>query len=328
MAPALDVESLPLAQLTPDGALTHPTAALTAWWPAQHTLEPSVAARVHAARRSPQQGEELTYRVILPDRVLVVRERHLQAGAHWIACFQDVSAERLAQARARVDASLRALAAQASAVVHEMNNPLAGAINLQQLVLRLPEAQGDLREYVEEALKASERVLDMTRALRRTGVVSDEAQPVDCNEWVQASLLPLRRELREAFVQVDLQLPEGLPGVLVSGQGASWALREVVRNAAHALRQRYARGHPDKVVALRGALDDAEGTLVVDVEDHGAGLTDEAERRAFEPFWSLDPEREGLGLTLARELIRAQGGTLSLTRGPHGALVRLVLPAC
>lgn len=83
----------------------------------------------------------------------------------------------------------------------------------------------------------------------------------------------------------------------------------------------------------RLALDVREDMLVLRIDDDGAGLTAEQAQRAFEPFTRLDASRNretggtGLGLTIARRAIEADGGEIALSTRPEGGLrVVVMLP--
>ena len=79
-----------------------------------------------------------------------------------------------------------------------------------------------------------------------------------------------------------------------------------------------------------GAAGGAAGRqVVVEVDDDGPGLAEGEWSRAAERFWrgSDDPHGSGLGLSIARELLRGAGGDLSVGPGPRGGvLVRVSLP--
>ena len=68
--------------------------------------------------------------------------------------------------------------------------------------------------------------------------------------------------------------------------------------------------------------------LVIDVEDNGPGMPEEARQNIFKPFAGSAREGgTGLGLSIAHDIMRAHGGDIRLDRsGPGGTLFRLVLP--
>ena len=100
------------------------------------------------------------------------------------------------------------------------------------------------------------------------------------------------------------------------------AMTNVVANAA-----RYGR----RATVLLQMLPDS-GFLIT-VEDEGPGIPDAEKDKVFEPFYrsaaarEIDSEGMGLGLSIARSVILAHGGTIELhDRQPHGLSVRIRLP--
>ncbi|GEK46323.1 ATP-binding protein [Bisbaumannia pacifica] len=80
-------------------------------------------------------------------------------------------------------------------------------------------------------------------------------------------------------------------------------------------------------------LADGPEALAITLRDHGPGIPEAQRERVFEPFVRLEPSRSrhtggsGLGLGIARHIVRAQGGSLTLANHPVGGLVvRLSLP--
>jgi signal transduction histidine kinase len=81
-------------------------------------------------------------------------------------------------------------------------------------------------------------------------------------------------------------------------------------------------------------LAESSDTVTIDVEDDGPGISDERKDVMLEPFVRGDDARNmdevtgfGLGLSIARSIVLAHGGELSLNdRQPHGLMVRIRLP--
>jgi signal transduction histidine kinase len=109
--------------------------------------------------------------------------------------------------------------------------------------------------------------------------------------------------------------PEHLHRILVN----------LMRNAAQAMLH---HDRPDKSVFVRATR--VEGRCEIEVIDLGPGVNENLRERLFEPFVSAAPEAggTGLGLAIARELTRAMGGELTLTRtGAEGSTFKIELPA-
>jgi signal transduction histidine kinase len=78
----------------------------------------------------------------------------------------------------------------------------------------------------------------------------------------------------------------------------------------------------------------ADRGFVIEIQDDGPGIPDGEKTKVFEPFYRTDEAREsdrqgmGLGLSIARSIILAHGGTIELRdREPHGLNVHIFLPA-
>jgi two-component system OmpR family sensor kinase len=90
---------------------------------------------------------------------------------------------------------------------------------------------------------------------------------------------------------------------------------------------------PDLVPPPPGAVSHAVPAVVIEVTDHGNGLTPEQKQRVFERFYRADEARTrqtggtGLGLAIVSALITAHGGAVSVESQPgHGATFRVALP--
>jgi signal transduction histidine kinase len=71
------------------------------------------------------------------------------------------------------------------------------------------------------------------------------------------------------------------------------------------------------------------GRILIDIADDGPGLSDKARDRLFEPFaGSARDGGTGLGLIIARDIMRAHGGDIELVEtGASGTTFRMLLPA-
>ena len=131
---------------------------------------------------------------------------------------------------------------------------------------------------------------------------------------------------------IDLTVGTGT-AFLVLGDEAR--LRQVISNLMSNALTHTPEGSPISVRILAGqqAGDPPVPSAVLEVTDHGPGLTPEQASRVFERFYRADQARDrrtggsGLGLAIVEALVAAHDGTVSVDTAPgHGATFRITLP--
>ena len=136
----------------------------------------------------------------------------------------------------------------------------------------------------------------------------EPAVPVDVNELLTA--------VREAFAEMGASVTvtgKALAPFIGKAQALKRCLTNLISNAI-------AFGTRASVLV------EDNGELVIRVRDEGPGIPAEELERVFEPFYRLEHSRNrdsggtGLGLTIARDIAQAHGGTLVLANLPQGGL--------
>jgi signal transduction histidine kinase len=106
--------------------------------------------------------------------------------------------------------------------------------------------------------------------------------------------------------------------VEVDAQQLERVLVNLIKNALEAA----PRGSAVDVIAARVA-----GGLEILVADAGPGISPEARRNLFVPYFTTKPGGSGIGLALARQIVVAHGGTITAERSPSGGtLMRVTMP--
>jgi two-component system sensor histidine kinase AtoS len=208
----------------------------------------------------------------------------------------------------------------ASALAHEIRNPLSAVrLNLQHVEERLA-ADTALREPVHRALRDVDR-LDRTVAgalrVARTGRMA--MGPTNVRSALEAATRAAAAEFAAQQVVLD-PLPAQPTVMMVRGNSAALEqlFLNLLLNAAQASRP-----------GSRAGIDidvDVE-TVLITVRDSGAGFEADARVRAFEAFFTTKAEGTGLGLTVARRIAAAHGGAIEIESAPGvGARVLVRLP--
>jgi two-component system phosphate regulon sensor histidine kinase PhoR len=164
-------------------------------------------------------------------------------------------------------------------------------------------------------------LLDLSRI--ESGQAALRREPVDLAALLRGCAEVVAHRAEEAGVTLDLALPTDLQPVT----GDADRLEQVVANLLdNALRYTPAGGR----ITLAARMD--SGTVAVSVADTGRGIPPEALPHLFERFYTADPARTGqgagLGLAIAREIVHAHGGELTVVSTPGaGSIFTIHLPA-
>lgn len=231
--------------------------------------------------------------------------------------------------RRQAESSRRELVASIS---HDLRTPLASA---RLMVEAIEDAVLDgetERSYIvriRAELQRLDRLIDDLFELSRieSGSFPLVIEPTSVAELVAESVESVRPQAERRSVQVVEQVEAELPVIRVDPWCVHRALRNILENAV-----RYAPDNGEVRVAAR-LLVGAEGGVEVSVSDGGPGIEPAVAGRVFEPFFRGDLARPrdgggaGLGLAIARGLVEAHGGTISLdpTRR-EGATFKVMLP--
>jgi signal transduction histidine kinase len=127
------------------------------------------------------------------------------------------------------------------------------------------------------------------------------------------------RRAAQSEIEIKLELPEGLPPVELGEDSLRQVILNLLLNALEA--------SPPHGRIRVGAWTTA-GSVVVEVEDEGAGVPAGLQERIFEPFVTTRRRGSGgLGLAISRRIVVEAGGNLTLLDAPGGgSLFRVELP--
>ncbi len=285
---------------------------------------------------------DVEYRIVRPDgairwiwdRGFPVRDQtdHVYRIA---GLAEDITARKLAEdqlRRQQVDLarmSRLSLAVElASNLAHELNQPLAAIVAYAQACLTLlrqghtdpRELVGTFEGVVNQGLRASEIIRHLRQLVQRQVAMQT---PLDINALLHAVIHYAQLELRQARIDLHLELTESLPKTLADDLQIQLVVLYLIRNAVDAMCQ---MPEGSRQLIVRTALASADWILVT-VHDTGHGLSPEAAERLFQPFFTTKPGGMGLGLPVSRSIIEAQGGQLWATPNPDsGVSFHFTLP--
>jgi signal transduction histidine kinase len=198
----------------------------------------------------------------------------------------------------------------AAGLAHEIGNPIAAVMGLEDLLLEGGLSADEQRDFLLRMKKETERIHRILKdllAFARPGEPG-EAEP-DVSGSVEAAahdtvtLLMPHPGLKDVEIALDLH-PE-LPEVVLGRERLIQVVLNLVLNAADAVG---AGGH------VRIAAEPSELGVRLSVEDDGPGIDPKVRERLFEPFVTTKEvgKGTGLGLAVCRGLVESAGGSIGL----------------
>ena len=212
---------------------------------------------------------------------------------------------------------------------HQLNQPLTGIMGNAAAGRRFLETSPpdlvEVRHILTDIIADTQRASDITRAIRemlKKG--ASEHELLDVNDIVRDTTALVTSEAIIRNVPLRLQLAPSLPSV----RGQRVQLRQVVLNLTmNAMEAMTGHGSETSSVIVRTEPGNHSG-VEVSVIDSGSGLPEGGEGQVFEPFFTTKKSGMGMGLTIARAIVEAHGGSISADASPAGSTIfRFTLPA-
>ena len=235
------------------------------------------------------------------------------------------AAEAGAATASRAGAALASAVAGPGAVPGSLADPSARdepltRQDMDRIMERVEQESGRMGGLVEDMLVLAR--LDQQRPIER--------RPVDLLTLAADAVQDAR--IVAPSRSIDLTVGTGAAFLVL---GDEPRLRQVISNLMTNALTHTPDGSPIVVRILTGYQQGTPAVpcAIVEVTDHGPGLTPEQASRVFERFYRADQARgrrtggSGLGLAIVQGLVAAHGGTVSLDTAPgHGATFRITLP--
>lgn len=214
---------------------------------------------------------------------------------------------------------LSAVGTMASALAHELNQPLTAVANYLEASRDLldspdPEMKEILREALTEAARQAVRAGEIVRKLRSyvsRGEV--DARPLSLGPLLAdaIALSKLSRDL--ADIPIKLDQDEDADLVMGDPIQIQQVVINLIRNAIDAL-----SNTTDARITVRVYPAEDPGFVCVEVCDNGPGLTSELREIIFKPFATTKSQGMGLGLSICQTIVEAHGGVIRAITPPEG----------
>jgi signal transduction histidine kinase len=203
-------------------------------------------------------------------------------------------------------------------LVHELRRPLGALLSAVQALDRGADADPALRRELRDGMTTQIhrlwRLVEDLTLLRNQelGPLQLDRQSVELSQWLSEVVSFWRQAATEKGLRWEAKIPPGLPTILADPDRLGQIIDNLIANAVEYT------SPPGEVAVEAGS--DGNGVWIR-VCDSGPGIPPEEQERVFAPFYrgtsaTRFPQGMGLGLGIARDLVIAHGGQLTLESAP------------
>ena len=231
------------------------------------------------------------------------------------------SEEEIHQTRERLAqfGRLSTLGEMAASLAHELNQPLTAIATYTQACQRLIESgQSDddeilaiLKKCDSQAQRAGEVIRRLRQFVKKRELGRRET---NCDDIMHDLAALAEVDARDNGIALTIDVAGGLPNVMVDTVQIQQVILNLIRNGIDAMMD---TDHVDEGISV--SVDKFKKDQVkITVTDHGSGMTKEAEKNIFQPFFTTKSSGMGLGLAICRSIIESHGGVLSFDKNQSG----------
>ena len=206
----------------------------------------------------------------------------------------------------------------------------------------LEDIKANLKKIHEHGSRANGIVTSM---LQHSRGGSGKKEPTDLNalikEYVNLSFHGMRAGKKPIDVEVVLDLDEAVKEVSLVREDFTRVIINLCNNAFDAMREKVLKtqdarfkiqdgdfGNVRYIPKLRVTTTLENGQIKISFEDNGPGIPDEIKDKILQPFFTTKKGTEGtgLGLSITHDIVKAHGGSISISSDANGSIFTLTLP--
>jgi hypothetical protein len=242
----------------------------------------------------------------------------------------DEQIEKLKQANEEIRAAqeqllhaerLATIGQMTTSLAHEMRNPLSIIGGYARSVLKRMEDSDERRTLVQTIIDETDKLEELLkRNLDFIQPTELKLEEHDLISIISTAISLVRRECEEKGIRLHISLGEGPMKMMADQYQLIYALVQIMRNAVQSMPE-------GGDMWVEGGLSEDGCSVRIEVSDTGYGMSEEVLRRAFDPFFTTDKLRSGLGLTMVKKILEDHGGEVEIrSKEGEGTTVIVTLP--
>ncbi|HKV37829.1 MAG TPA: response regulator [Blastocatellia bacterium] len=249
-------------------------------------------------------------------RAVLITSKPIQSPSSVVGSMgivKDVTDRLQLEQQLRQSEKMASIGLMVSGVAHELNNPLTSVIGFTELALREPSIPGPTADRLQVVLSEARRTRSIVhRLLSAVRQQRSERLPTILNQIINDTIALRENDFGLNNIELIADLDPDTPIVMANASDLQQVLINLMQNAFDAVRENPAGGH----VTIRSRYTGSEA--IVEVIDDGPGIAEPT--KVFDPFYTTKEvgKGTGLGLSICYQIIKSQGGEITVQNLPVG----------
>lgn len=203
-------------------------------------------------------------------------------------------------------AKLASLGELVAGIAHEINNPLTGILTFSSMAANDPRLHPDLKQDLEMIVGETERCARIVQNLLKASHETVLEKRYDCvNRVMDHTLTLISKQPCLAAVNIIRNYEKDLPACEIDPEQIEQVFMNIVLNAGQAM--------PDGGILWITSSRQGD-SVVIEILDTGAGISDEVIENIFDPFFTTKGRKKGtgLGLSISYGIVKNHGGSIEV----------------
>jgi two-component system sensor histidine kinase HydH len=240
-----------------------------------------------------------------------------------VIILRDLTEIKQLQKKVRRSQRLAAIGELAAGIAHEVRNPLSSIRGFAQFLAHVLKDQPEEREYAEIMVKEVDRINNVvTNLLSFARPATPVLAPTDIAKLISHTVRLVEKDARVRGVAIRVSVSAGLESVNVDDSQITQVMLNLILNALQAAES---AGTIQVTARMEGS-----SSLLLAVEDDGAGIAPDQTEKIFNPFYTTREKGTGLGLAIVHMIVESHHGEIRVVSPVpdtgKGTRITIILP--
>ncbi len=227
-----------------------------------------------------------------------------------VVTFKDLAQIKHLEEQVRRADRLAAVGSLAAGVAHEIRNPLGSVKGLVQLLKEDLKDDDQKKAYADIIVKEVDRlnkVVEELLSFARPDASELEANfiQLNINDVIEQTLLLAEHDSKREKIQIIKEFSSDVPLVLADAKKLQQAFLNIIFNAFGAMED-------GGDLTIKTSFNKSTKVLNIAFSDTGIGISDEGQKKIFDPFYTAKASGTGLGLTISHQIISSHQGRINV----------------